>query len=153
MKQQQLKRNICIGLTDGITIPLSVAAGLSQLVDSSATIVIACIAVALAGSVTMSIGGFIEARNYEPSRFNIHGALLIGLSYLCGGLSVAVPFLFFSRPQDALTCTLIVSSLVLLLAGYADSTMHGAAGWTGALRVWITGMLAALADYLVAGLF
>lgn len=63
MNHQHTIRNICIGLIDGLTIPLALAAGLSAVVKETLTVIIACLAVAFAGSLTMMFGGYLEGKN------------------------------------------------------------------------------------------
>jgi VIT1/CCC1 family predicted Fe2+/Mn2+ transporter len=150
VKKQDVLRNITIGLTDGLTIPFALAAGLSGLVSSSFNIAIACVALAVAGAVTMSAGAFLEGKKYnEPSR----SSALIGLSYLVGGVIVALPYLFVPVPLSALVYTSVASLIILFIAGYYESAVNGANGWAGAIRVMLTGAVAAFAAFAVAKLF
>lgn len=150
MTKQETLRNITIGLTDGLTIPLALAAGLSGLVSSSFNIAIACIAIAVAGAVTMGASAFLEGKKYnEPSK----SSAIVGISYLLGGVIVALPYLFIATPLRALVYTGVISLVVLFIAGYFESKLHGANGWTGAIRVMLTGAIAALAAFAVAKLF
>lgn len=153
MKNVNAQRSICTGLIDGLTIPLALAAALCRLVDSPGTIVIACITVALAGAITMAAGGYLEGRKYDERSFSLQSSLLIGLSYLSGGLIVAIPFLFSDHKITALMISVTIAAAMLLIAGYVDSVVNNASGWFGAARVSITGICAAAAAYLVAGLF
>lgn len=150
MKKQDVLRNITIGLTDGLTIPFALAAGLSRLVSSSFNIFIACIALSIAGTITMSAGAFIEGKKYnEPSR----SFALIGASYFLGGLVVALPYLFFTAPLTALNYTAVISLVLLFVAGYFESAVNGANAVAGAFRVMLTGAVAAFAAFAVAKLF
>jgi VIT1/CCC1 family predicted Fe2+/Mn2+ transporter len=150
VNKQDVLRNVTIGLTDGLTIPFALAAGLSGLVSSSFNVFIACVAVSLAGAVTMTTGAFLEGKKYnEPSR----SSLLIGVSYLIGGIVVVLPYLFVAVPHDALLYTSATSLLLLFIAGYIDSYVNGANGLAGAFRVMLTGGVAALAAFAVARLF
>jgi VIT1/CCC1 family predicted Fe2+/Mn2+ transporter len=153
LKNHFLSRNICIGLIDGITIPLALAAGLSNLVDSSTTIIIACMAAGVAGSLTMSFGGFVESRKYDPERKPLSSAITIGVSYLIGGLIVSFPYFFIAIPMKALQWSAGISLAELLIAGYYESSLNGSNGIQGSLRVFFTGAVAAGAAFLVAKLF
>ncbi len=55
-------RDIVIGMSDGLTVPFALAAGLSGAVDSSHLITTAGIAEIAAGSVAMGLGGYLAAR-------------------------------------------------------------------------------------------
>jgi VIT1/CCC1 family predicted Fe2+/Mn2+ transporter len=55
-------RDFVIGLSDGLTVPFALAAGLSGAIDSTALIVTAGIAEIAAGAIAMGLGGFLAAR-------------------------------------------------------------------------------------------
>jgi vacuolar iron transporter family protein len=55
-------RDIVIGMSDGLTVPFALAAGLSRAVDSLHIIVLAGLAEIAAGAVAMGLGGYLAAR-------------------------------------------------------------------------------------------
>ncbi len=55
-------RDIVIGMSDGLTVPFALAAGLSGAVNSSAIIITAGLAEIVAGSIAMGLGGFLAGR-------------------------------------------------------------------------------------------
>lgn len=55
-------RDIVIGLSDGLTVPFALAAGLSGAVHSSRIVVLAGLAEIAAGSIAMGLGGYLAAR-------------------------------------------------------------------------------------------
>ncbi len=55
-------RDIVIGMSDGLTVPFALAAGLSGAVQSSRIIVTAGLAEIAAGSIAMGLGGYLAAR-------------------------------------------------------------------------------------------
>jgi hypothetical protein len=55
-------RGIVIGMSDGLTVPFALAAGLSGAVSSAAIIVTAGLAEIGAGSIAMGLGGYLAAR-------------------------------------------------------------------------------------------
>ncbi len=55
-------RDIVIGMSDGLTVPFALAAGLSGAIASSHLITAAGIAEIAAGSVAMGLGGYLAAR-------------------------------------------------------------------------------------------
>ena len=57
-----LVRDIVIGMSDGLTVPFALAAGLSGAVDSLRLIVLAGLAEIAAGSIAMGLGGYLAAR-------------------------------------------------------------------------------------------
>ncbi len=55
-------RDIVIGMSDGLTVPFALAAGLSGAVDSTAIIITAGLAEVAAGAIAMGLGGYLAAR-------------------------------------------------------------------------------------------
>jgi len=55
-------RDVVIGMSDGLTVPFALAAGLSGAVSSTHLIVIAGLAEIAAGSIAMGLGGYLAAQ-------------------------------------------------------------------------------------------
>jgi vacuolar iron transporter family protein len=55
-------RDVVIGMSDGLTVPFALAAGLSGTVSQTAIVVIAGLAEIAAGSIAMGLGGYLAAR-------------------------------------------------------------------------------------------
>ena len=55
-------RDIVIGMSDGLTVPFALAAGLTGVVAASHVIITAGLAEVAAGSIAMGLGGFLAAR-------------------------------------------------------------------------------------------
>src|SRR5476651_373577 len=62
LKSSDTIRDIVIGMSDGLTVPFALAAGLSGAVNSSTIIITAGIAEIVAGSIAMGLGGFLAGR-------------------------------------------------------------------------------------------
>ena len=56
-------RDVVIGMSDGLTVPFALAAGLSGAVDSASIVVTAGLAEIAAGSIAMGLGGYLAARS------------------------------------------------------------------------------------------
>ncbi len=56
-------RDVVIGMSDGLTVPFALAAGLSGAVASTGIIVTAGLAEIAAGSIAMGLGGYLAARS------------------------------------------------------------------------------------------
>lgn len=59
--------DIVIGMSDGLTVPFALAAGLSGAVASGHVVLIAGIAEMAAGSIAMGLGGYLAARSEHES--------------------------------------------------------------------------------------
>ncbi|HVX65350.1 MAG TPA: VIT1/CCC1 transporter family protein [Bryobacteraceae bacterium] len=55
-------RDVVIGMSDGLTVPFALAAGLSGAVTSTRLVVVAGLAEIAAGSIAMGLGGYLAAR-------------------------------------------------------------------------------------------
>jgi len=60
-------RDVVIGMSDGLTVPFALAAGLSGAVNNSLLVLIAGIAEMVAGSIAMGLGGYLAARSEADS--------------------------------------------------------------------------------------
>jgi len=69
LKSSDTIKDIVIGMSDGLTVPFALAAGLSGAVNSSGIIVTAGIAEIVAGSIAMGLGGFLAGRT-ESDHYN-----------------------------------------------------------------------------------
>jgi len=59
----EVVRDIVIGMSDGLTVPFALAAGLTGAVTSSGIIVTAGLAEIAAGSIAMGLGGYLAAKS------------------------------------------------------------------------------------------
>jgi VIT1/CCC1 family predicted Fe2+/Mn2+ transporter len=69
LKSSDFITDIVIGMSDGLTVPFALAAGLSGAVDSASIVTTAGIAEIVAGSIAMGLGGYLagqtEQEHYE----------------------------------------------------------------------------------------
>lgn len=56
-------RDVVIGMSDGLTVPFALAAGLSGAVVAARLVVTAGLAEVVAGSIAMGLGGYMAARS------------------------------------------------------------------------------------------
>jgi VIT1/CCC1 family predicted Fe2+/Mn2+ transporter len=64
-RQPAFVRDVIIGLSDGITVPFALTAGISGAVATNGIIITAGIAEICAGSIAMGLGGFLAAKTEE----------------------------------------------------------------------------------------
>lgn len=212
-------RDFVIGMSDGLTVPFALAAGLSGAVDSTAIVITAGLAEIAAGSIAMGLGGYLagqselehynneEKREYEEieklydveiretkeifaayglseqsqeivtkeiakdpkkwvdfmMRFELglerpdknrarQSALVIGISYVVGGLVPLVPYFFTDDTQVGLIYSSITTLLCLIVFGLVKSKLTGQPLFRGAMRVAVVGALAAGAAFGIAKL-
>lgn len=69
LKSSDMLTDVVIGMSDGLTVPFALAAGLSGAVDSTHIIIIAGIAEIAAGSIAMGLGGYLAGKT-EQDHYN-----------------------------------------------------------------------------------
>ncbi len=69
LQSSDFLRDVVIGMSDGLTVPFALAAGLSGAVATSSIIVIAGIAEIAAGSIAMGLGGYLAGKT-EQDHYN-----------------------------------------------------------------------------------
>lgn len=69
LKSSDLLTDIVIGMSDGLTVPFALAAGLSGAVSNTGLITIAGIAEIAAGSIAMGLGGYLAGKT-EQDHYN-----------------------------------------------------------------------------------
>lgn len=216
-QSSEIVRDFVIGMSDGLTVPFALAAGLSGAVDSTPIIITAGLAEIAAGSIAMGLGGYLagrteiehyeteEKREYEeieklheveiaetkeifaeygldeptqekiaremakhpkkwvdfmmrfelgldkPDKNRAHqSALVIGMSYILGGIIPLSAYFFTESPTQGLIYSTIITVISLVIFGLIKSKFTGQPMFKGALRVTIVGIAAAGAAFLIA---
>ncbi len=83
LRNADILTDIAVSTGDGLVIPFALAAGLSIIVSSTQTILIICFTVLAAGSIIMSIGGFLTAKTEAARHHN-------NLSIIKNGINSAI---------------------------------------------------------------
>ena len=210
-------RDIVIGMSDGLTVPFALAAGLSGAVAGTMIVVTAGLAEVAAGSIAMGLGGYLAARsdaehyaselarerleirekpaaesdevvqilqtyglNAEESsrvmvglrerpeawlsfmmRFELgldvpdprralRSALTIAGSYIVGGLIPLAPYMLLADSQTALSVSVIVTLLALVIFGYVKGRFTGSRPMRSAIQTAVIGGIAAAAAFAIA---
>jgi predicted membrane protein (TIGR00267 family) len=63
MNKKDLIKDIIIGMSDGLTVPFALAAGLSGVIDNNNLIVISGLAEIAAGCISMGLGGYLAGES------------------------------------------------------------------------------------------
>lgn len=66
----QLVADIVLGMSDGLTVPFALAAGISGALAASHIVVVAGVAELAAGGISMGLGGYLAARTHHDYYFN-----------------------------------------------------------------------------------
>jgi len=213
----EMVRDVVIGMSDGLTVPFALAAGLSGAVASAHIVVTAGFAEVAAGSIAMGLGGYLAARSdaehyaselareereiiqvpdveatevigilqsygVEPNeaavvvaamrrkpdkwrdfmmRFELgleapdprralRSALTIAGSYVLGGVIPLAPYLIAKSVPQALTASVGLTLIALLVFGYVKGRFTGAGPLRSAFQTALIGSLAAGAAFAIA---
>lgn len=65
----EIIRDLVIGMSDGLTVPFALAAGISGVVENTQLVIIAGLAEIAAGSIAMGLGGFLAGKT-EVQHYN-----------------------------------------------------------------------------------
>src|SRR5690349_9286738 len=65
LKSSDFIRDVVIGMSDGLTVPFALAAGLSGAVSNNNIILTAGIAEIVAGSIAMGLGGYLAGKTEQ----------------------------------------------------------------------------------------
>jgi vacuolar iron transporter family protein len=220
LKSSDFITDMVIGMSDGLTVPFALAAGLSGAVQSNSVVITAGIAEIVAGSIAMGLGGYLAGkteqehfqselkREYDEvenipekekeevrlifAEYGINGlsqniiadelakdknlwvdfmmkyelglekpdanrarnsAATIGLSYIIGGLIPLTAYFFTRTPINGLMISAVLTVICLFVFGYFKSKVTGQPPLKGALKVTLTGVVAAAAAFLIAKTF
>lgn len=218
-KSSEQVRDFVIGMSDGLTVPFALAAGLSGAVDQTSIVITAGLAEIAAGSIAMGLGGYLAGRteieHYDAEehreyveieklheveiketkeifaeyglddqlqekiaremaknpkkwvdfmmRFELglerpdknralQSAIVIGLSYVVGGLIPLSAYFFTETSSDGLFYSSIITLICLVGFGLVKSKLTGQPLLKGAARVTLVGALAAGAAFALAKL-
>jgi VIT1/CCC1 family predicted Fe2+/Mn2+ transporter len=218
-KSSEQVRDFVIGMSDGLTVPFALAAGLSGAIDDTNIVITAGLAEIAAGSIAMGLGGYLagrteiehydaeERREYEEieklheveiretkeifagyglndelqekvaremakhpkqwvdfmMRFELglerpdknralQSAVVIGASYVIGGLIPLSAYFFTGNTEDGLRYSCAITLICLVVFGLVKSKLTGQPLFKGSMRVAFVGALAAAAAYIIAKL-
>lgn len=70
LESSDFLRDVVIGMSDGLTVPFALAAGLTGAVANSSIVVIAGIAEIVAGSIAMGLGGYLAGKTEQDHYYS-----------------------------------------------------------------------------------
>ncbi|CAN1311575.1 Vacuolar iron transporter 1 [Linum perenne] len=169
----EVVRDIIIGVSDGLTVPFALAAGLSSVEATSRLILVAGIAEVAAGAISMGLGGYLAAKSeadhymrelkreeqeiilvpdIESTRA-IQSAATIAASYVIGGLFPLLPYVIFPSAGEAVIASVVVTLAALVVFGFVKAHFTGDKDrFKTALQTVFVGALACSAAYGIARL-
>lgn len=162
-KVSDIVGDIVIGMSDGLTVPFAVLAGLSGAMASVLPAIVGGITDIVAGSVSMGLGGYLASitedefagkDGSETSKKDaVASAFTIGLAYAIGGLFPLAPYLiFFHNALLAQIVSIIFTLIVLFWFGFIKGVFTKKNKWKSGLQTLLIGGVACAIAYVSAKL-
>ncbi|KAH7516246.1 hypothetical protein FEM48_Zijuj10G0114900 [Ziziphus jujuba var. spinosa] len=151
----EVVRDIIIGVSDGLTVPFALAAGLSGADVSSSIILIAGVAevAAEAAEVAEILAQFeLGLEKPDPMRA-LQSALTIAISYIMGGVVPLMPYMVIPAADEAVVASVILTIVALLIFGFAKGYFTGSQPFKSAMQTALIGAIASAAAYSIAKVF
>jgi predicted membrane protein (TIGR00267 family) len=165
-------RDIVIGMSDGLTVPFALAAGLSGAVEATAIIItaglaevaavlrsyglddkVAAVVAAIRADKKRWVGFMMRfelgLEEPDPKRAR-NSALTIALSYIAGGMVPLAPYFFAPSAHAGLVWSVVVTLPALLVFGYVKGRFTTAKPLRSAWQTVVVGGLAAAAAFVIA---
>ena len=152
-------RNFILGGQDGLVNVLGLVLGVASATFSTHIVIISGIVATVAESVSMSAVAYTSARAakdyYHSIKHKIHfedfenplqSAWTVGISTVIGSVIPLIPFFFFSV-KSSIIISLVLSALVLFIAGALKAKLSIGNWGKSGLELMIIGIIAALAGY------
>lgn len=118
-----------IGLVDGLTVPLSVSAGMYAAGASRNLIIIGIVAEMTAGVISMGLADYL-AVDSSTRRKEVawKAGLRTSIGYFIGSLVPLISYLISSSSQIGFRLSIVANLIALVLFGIARSTFDGERG-------------------------
>jgi VIT1/CCC1 family predicted Fe2+/Mn2+ transporter len=145
-------RDVVIGMSDGLTVPFALPAGLSGAVSSTGIIVTAGLAEIAAGSIAMGLGGYLAARSDAEHYASERAREVTEVQEKPAVEADEVTEVFRTYGLTAEESAPVVEAplVALTLFGYVKGHFTGAAPARSALQTAMIGGLAAAAAFGIA---
>ncbi|XP_010506900.1 PREDICTED: vacuolar iron transporter 1-like [Camelina sativa] len=147
---REIVRDIIIGVSDGLTVPFALAAGLSGANASSSIVLTAGVAEVAAGAISMGLGGFeLGLEKPDPKRA-LQSAFTIAIAYVLGGFIPLLPYMFIPQAMEAVVASVIITLFALFVFGYAKGHFTGSKPLRSAFETAFIGAIASAAAFGMA---
>lgn len=147
---QEIFRDLALGLTDGLTVPFSVAAGLVSASMGNHVVITGVMAEIIAGSISMGFADYLGIENEQRKDVALNSALRIALSYAVGGLIPLSAYLLIPETQKAFHVSSVLTVLSLAAFGYFRAKFLATDIRSSVMKTVSIGGAAAIATYVVA---
>jgi len=144
-------RDYTSGGLDGLTVAPAIAAGLVAAGASKRVILIAIIAEAIAGSISMGLGDYLGVDAIETRKdIAWKSGLRVGISYLLGASIVFFAYYVSDTATTGLQLSLVLNLFALIAFGVYRARMLNIDPLISTKKVVIVGAFAMFATYFVS---
>ena len=144
-------RDITVGLIDGLTVPISVASGLYASGQVRETIILAIIAEAAAGSISMGLSDYLSVENTKIRKdVAFNSGIRVFLSYILGACVPLFSYLVTRDTKLGFYLSIILDILILIFFGYFRSIALEIDYINSITKVLSVGITAIFLTYIVS---
>lgn len=148
---QEKIRDFSMGLMDGLTVPISVASGLVASGRSKEVIVLAIIAEAVAGSVSMGLSDYLSVDAIEDRKdIAWKSGLRVGISYFIGACIPLISFLYNNDVSTGFKYSIIFNIMAMIIFGYYRAIFLHIHPGISIKKVLVVGVSAMLITYCIS---
>src|SRR5207249_341025 len=140
-------RDVVIGMSDGLTVPFALAAGLSGAEESAP--IVAALRKRPEAWVDFMMRFELGLEKPDPRRA-LTSALTIGGAYVAGGFIPLAPYMALASAPIALTVSVVVTVVALGLFGWIKGRFTGMVPLRSAFQTMLIGGVAAAAAFAIA---
>ena len=151
-------RSIIFGFQDALISTTGVITGISAGTNNKELVILAAFVTITVEALSMGTGQYMSEKSvHQMDKTGRHtdnlyiGALLMGISYLLGGLIPVLPILIFELPTST-TISIIAALIGLFVLGFAKARLVRVNPIKSALEILILGGIATMIGLIVGKL-
>lgn len=151
-------RSIIFGFQDALISTTGVITGISAGTNNKELVILAAFVTITVEALSMGTGQYMSEKSvHQMDKTGRHtdnlyiGALLMGISYLLGGLIPVLPILIFELPTST-TISIIAALIGLFVLGFAKARLVRVNPIKSALEILILGGIATMIGLIVGRL-
>lgn len=147
-------KDFTMGGVDGLTVPVSVAAGLVASGDiKKEVIILAIVSEIIAGSVSMGLADYLSMDNDIRKDIAWESGLRVSFAYIIGGSISLLAYQLNEKIEDGFKWSLILNTIALIILGYYRSVYLDIEIYDSIKKSLSVGLIAMIVTYYLVKMF
>jgi VIT1/CCC1 family predicted Fe2+/Mn2+ transporter len=146
-------KDYTLGGLDGLTVPVSVAAGLVASGMTKEIVILAIIFEIIAGSVSMGLADYLSMDDNSRKDIAWKSAIRVSFAYMIGGSISLLAYYFSSTVDDGLKWSVILNMIALIILGYYRSIYLNIQILESIKKCLVVGITAMILTYYLVKIF